>query len=602
MVITASRRAQLQEEAAVATEVIDRQAIEASGAMNVADLLAIQPGVEIVRSFAGAGVRLQGMDPDYVLILVDGERVNGRTDGVLDLSRLAVDDLERVEIVKGATSALYGAGAMGGVVNLITRDSGPRAEVRAAYGGLGTADVAATLGGGRGRGRGRLTAGVHRGDAWDLDPADAATTGSAFLQGDASARGSLELGRALRLGAGLSWLQRRSEGVDAAATGAVFDRTNLTEAASARADASWLPTPRAHLRGEASLSVYRDQYLSDQRGSGALDSYQETWDRQIQGDLQWDQRLSDPHTLTVGAELLGEHLRTPRLADEDASRIRGALFLNHDAQLWQGRLAVVPGLRLDLDSQFGAFPSPRLAARLSPTQALTLRAGAGRGYKAPDFKELYLIFENPGVGYRVEGNPGLIPERSLSLTLGIGAQPACWLKVSLGAFQHRIDDMIGIDLAPSEAGDLDRYTYVNVDAARLRGVEASVTLSPLPGGAITAGYMGLDAWDLSLQRPLEGRSPHQGSLLIRWAFEALGLVAQLRGAAFAPRPFYLPDGEGAERVTLAPAYLDLGATLTKALGRHAEIQLMGLNLLGAGDAIYLPIQPRLLRLGASFNW
>ncbi|MBX7116846.1 MAG: TonB-dependent receptor plug domain-containing protein, partial [Myxococcaceae bacterium] len=100
-VVTAARAERKLQDVVTPTEVINRAQIEAVGAQDLGELVAQHPGIEIVYTFRGAGIRLQGLDPEYVLILVDGERVNGRVGGTIDLSRFSLRDIERVEITKG---------------------------------------------------------------------------------------------------------------------------------------------------------------------------------------------------------------------------------------------------------------------------------------------------------------------------------------------------------------------------------------------------------------------------------------------------------------------------------------------------------------------
>ncbi|WP_434391277.1 TonB-dependent receptor plug domain-containing protein [Melittangium boletus] len=105
-VVTGSRSVEHVQDAPVAVEVITRRDIEASGARDVAELLSGRPGVEVMTGFAGAGLRLRGLGPEYSLLLVDGERVAGRVDGQLDLSRLSTDNIGRR---RGAGRALGAA-------------------------------------------------------------------------------------------------------------------------------------------------------------------------------------------------------------------------------------------------------------------------------------------------------------------------------------------------------------------------------------------------------------------------------------------------------------------------------------------------------------
>lgn len=123
IVVTGSRGERKLKDSTVATEVISRKKIEASGARNAAEVLETQLGIDVVPFFGGSRVRMLGLDSQYVLILIDGERIAGRLNNAVDLSRFKVQNLERIEIVKGASSALYGADAIGGVINLITREA-----------------------------------------------------------------------------------------------------------------------------------------------------------------------------------------------------------------------------------------------------------------------------------------------------------------------------------------------------------------------------------------------------------------------------------------------------------------------------------------------
>ncbi|EMY24562.1 TonB-dependent receptor plug domain protein [Leptospira interrogans serovar Australis str. 200703203] len=134
--VTGSRGERRLKDSTVATEVISRKKIEASGARNAAEVLETQLGIDVVPFFGGSRVRMLGLDSQYVLILIDGERISGRLNNAVDLSRFKVQNIERIEIVKGASSALYGADAIGGVINLITREADKKLsyEMRTTYG------------------------------------------------------------------------------------------------------------------------------------------------------------------------------------------------------------------------------------------------------------------------------------------------------------------------------------------------------------------------------------------------------------------------------------------------------------------------------------
>jgi outer membrane receptor for ferrienterochelin and colicins len=148
IVVTGRRSPERLGESAVAVEVITREQIVTSGARDAAQILANQPGIQIDSSFRGEAIQMQGLDPQHTLILVDGERLIGARDGALDLTRLFAGDIERIEIVRGPASAIYGSDAIAGVVNVITRlpRKNPAARRRGATAARATAGSRATRG------------------------------------------------------------------------------------------------------------------------------------------------------------------------------------------------------------------------------------------------------------------------------------------------------------------------------------------------------------------------------------------------------------------------------------------------------------------------
>ena len=119
VVVTATRTERKLGNVAVPVRIIHQKTIQQAGSLRLKDILQEQAGLFITNSF-GAGVQMQGLNPDYTLILIDGEPLVGRNAGVLDLNRLSVGNIRKIEIVKGPSSSLYGSEAMAGVINIIT--------------------------------------------------------------------------------------------------------------------------------------------------------------------------------------------------------------------------------------------------------------------------------------------------------------------------------------------------------------------------------------------------------------------------------------------------------------------------------------------------
>ncbi|NMO14823.1 TonB-dependent receptor [Pyxidicoccus fallax] len=600
-VVTASRSAERLGDNPVATEVITRAEILASGSRNAAELLAAHPGLEVVHSFAGATLQVQGLGSEYVLVLVDGERVAGRVAGGVDLTRLSLEDVEQVEIVKGPASALYGSDAVAGVVNLITRRAQRPlgAELRASYGSLRRLELDGT-GEARGQGWGvRLSGGLQRADAYDLEPADVGTTGSSLEGFDLSAKGDLRAGNGHVLEGSASFTRRTQRGVDLGVAGAIFDRASRDDSISARVAPSWRLGDYATLRADGAYTWFNRRYLRDQRRSSALDTVEDTRDQQARFGAQLDARPGERHALVVGAELLGEWLSSDRLDTGRGRRSRASVYAQDSWTVLEGpRLVIVPSARVDTDTQFGSAVTPRVALRLDPLRWLTLRGGYGWGYRAPGFQELLLDFENPSVGYAVRGNPDLQPERSRSVTLSAEVRPSASSLFWASAFQHSLRDMIGITL--QQGGESTLYSYVNVARASIRGGELGVR-QRLPWRlSAELAYTLTDGRSEETDRPLEGQARHRLTAQATWRHRESGVDAWVRGALVGRRPFY-PDtnGDGEVEPYDARPYVTVDARVGWRLREELQLFVLGTNLADAGNPTDLPIPPRTFQAGLS---
>lgn len=605
VVVTGSRTERPLGEAPVATEVISREQIEESGARDLAELLEERPGLYMTRSVAGAGPQLQGLPSDYTLILVDGVRVPGRISGVIDLSRFASENIERVEIVRGAGSALYGSDAIAGVINIITRKARRPVELTgsANLGPYGRMDVTGGVGTEQRDWSVRVTGGRHASDGYDLDPSNAATTQSAFEQYDVGQRSEFTASQSFKLGTTTEYVRRDRQGVDLAAGGAVFDRNNLTQTLQVGLTPE-LRFGENKLAFRSSYGAFRDEFELDQRLSGALDERQDTREHLVQLGAQLDTLLAT-HLLTLGAEGSYESLTTERLNGRRGERTRLGMYAQDEWTLTEGPLLVLlPGVRVDMDSQFGAAFTPRAALRFDPVEQVTLRASYGWGYKAPDFRELYLLFENPSAGYLVEGNTELQPERSQNLGASVEVRPHRSVWLSLQGFYNFLEDRIDTVLTPATDVGPQRFRYRNVNSAISRGMIASVSVSPLAGLKLDLGYELTDARTTgATDRRLSGLPVQRATAGLRYREPSIGFETTWRGSFVGNRPFYQDvDGDGDEEQRDAYGYASVDVRVAQRIGYGFTSYLMGENLFDAGDAEFLALQPRTFSGGVEFRY
>ncbi len=592
VVVTGTRTEHRVSDSPVDVQLITETDIRRSGARDVAELLEREGGVYVSRQ-AGRGTRIemQGLASEHVLILINGQRVIGRVNGAIDLTRLRVAQIQRIEIVKGPSSALYGSDALGGVVNIITRppETGGTVALRADDRHQG--DLFA-FAGWRGDNLGTtLTAGYSRLRAYDLSPESAGEDGVDGVSRYAS--GSLDWQATDRASLGLygAYSLDDTQRLDSGTGGARYDTIKRIEEARLQL------TPRLRLGAQTDVRLdlgyqrYFDQYLQIQQ-NGDDQTDEETLDQIGQFGVQID-HLYGQHLITVGLEHQIETLEADRL-EGDGERDRQALFLQDDLALFDGVLTLVPGLRYDRDSLFGDQWSPKLAARLDLTQDWLLRLGYGHGYRAPDFKQLLLRFENTAVGYRVDGNPNLQPERSRGLNIGTTWLPSPSTSLAVTAFHNRVDDLIELVLV--EPGPPTIYSYRNVARALLTGADVQAQWRPWPSLQLRAGYGYLDSEDRDSGQALSGRPRHRANLALY--LEQQRYALGLRGAWTGTRRFQVDVDSGGPPTAAgtAAAYTLLDARLEWRDFAPVHLATGIKNLLDEGDPRFLPIQPRTVYL------
>lgn len=587
VVATASRRLQTLGEAPVATEVVDRGRMESSGATDLAGVLAMLPGVETQGGHpVGTGVYLQGLGSERVLVLVDGEPVVGRIAGEIDLTRLPVADAERVEVVKGPQSTLYGSEAMGGVINLVTRAPEPGAPA----GGVQLS------GGSRGRRDGvahaRASAGPFdwtvRGGLRDVDlvPGQGAPLDAGTRRWDGSARLGWQAADDLRVEGG-GWLVEESQRWR---TGQLYQFADNRQW-SGRLSAAW--TRGAHQLTPSLYAAGFEHGLSRASGPDPVGGGDRESQRLAEAALRYT-GTAGALVLDGGAELRHEGTRSSRVqgGERDATSADA-----YGQGTWTaGALSLTPGVRLSHGSRWGQHWTPRLAMVWRPVPALAVRASAGTGYRAPAFKELHMEFLNDAAGYTVRGNPDLRPEGSTSVSAGAEwAGQRAYVRAS--AFRTEFRDFIETvtDTAGTTPG-LAVYRYQNVAQGRTAGVEMQ-TGAALGGLRADAGWSWLSTRDETTGRPLFGRPAHAGRLALAWARASglrLGVSASYSGRA--------PEGEAADgSLVYRDGYTRVDARASHALPRGLGVAVGVENLAGSGPGSWPGFTGRTLNLTLSWT-
>lgn len=567
LIVTASRRLQRLADAPVTTELISRREIEAARVPDISTLLTQRLGIQLEGGHpAGEGVMLQGLGSERVLVLLDGQPLVGRLSGTLDISRLPTSMVERIEVVKGSQSSLYGSEAMGGVVNIITRSSGAepwRVGLDATTGSQGRMDLSGTLAGNAGDfdvlidlGR-RMT---------EVAPGMEITQDALAERWDGLAKIGWRPSESFRMDASALLLDERQRW-----RGGQLYQFADNDQRGARVGAEW---QRGSHRVAPTLHWTEFEHLARQAAvsTPAAGSGERELQRLLEAEVLYNLGLGST-ALDFGVEAKREEISSDRVANADRTQHTVEPFFQ--ATVPVGELRLVPGARMTWSEEWGAHFTPRLATLYRPVPDVALRASVGRGYRAPSFKELYMEFLNvgPGFSYTVRGNPLLQPETSTNLTFSVEWSPGpLYLRSQL--FETRFDDFIETTLRGDSSG-VEVYTYGNISEGVTRGLEleGGFTRGPLRG---EAGYSYLFAEDRQTGDALLGRPEHSGRASLESALP-LGTRAALTGIYTGTTPVQRND----EGVVEREAYLRFDATLSGAL--PGGLQLTGgvRNLLDA---------------------
>ena len=608
VVVTGTRTPYSLADAPVEVQVIGPEDIAASGARDVAELLEREGGVYASREAGrGSSIQIQGLSSEHVLILVNGRRMIGRINGAIDLSRFHAADIERVEIVKGPSSALYGGDALGGVVNIITRrgadgDPGGVVTLRGDSEGNGDAFVRADLAGESLSAS--VSAGYSRLAGFDLDEATFAEDGVSGESSFGSLSGRWQASEGLELGFDAAYSLDDTERRDGGTGGKQYATYKQIEELRVgiqprfRFDASSLTLDMYYNR-------YADQFLQDQWRSADNTIDEETVNELLFGGGQWDvspawlNAMPGQHTLSLGVEFQLERLQADRLG-QSAERDRQSLYVQDDILLANERLHLIPGVRFDRDSQFGQQLSPKLALRYDISDRLFTRIGYGQGYRPPSFRELLLRFDNPAVGYRVEGALDLEPEKSTGFNAGLTWLAAERHSVSISAFHNDVDALIEIIQVESRPTIL--FSYRNVAHATVSGVDVQWTWQgqtwPL---RLELGYGQLWSEDEATGDDLSGRPEQRVNLAV--SLDKPRYSLGLRGTWTGERVFAVELDSGGAPISAgeAEAYALVDARASWK-GFAPLLLSVGVdNITDAGDPQYLPIQPRSYYLEVSWS-
>jgi vitamin B12 transporter len=514
-VLVTADRAPVPEAQTLATvTVLTREDIEKSQAPDLLTLLSRQAGIDVART-GGPGqastVFVRGGNSTHALVLVDGVRVNPATQGAPDFAHLPLPQIERIEIVRGPRAALWGSDAIGGVIQVFTRDPS-KAFAEGHLGSYGRVGGSAAVGYAHGESNAGVTVSYDRLEGFSATNEHYPFGSYPDKDGYRNRSASLRAGTAF--GA-----QRLSFSALATDADVEFDEGDTD--ARTRVYALQLAGPlaagwtHALVVGRSTEDLDTPVYLS--RLHSARNTLDWTVSKAIDGHNDIDAGLNFAREDGYSQEFFAGGF--------DVDRRNAAAFVS-----WRGRFGAqswAASLRHDDNSQFGGATTGNLAWGWQAAPAWRLRASLGTAFRAPDFNELYYPgFEVAPDLFMFAGNPLLDPERSQTGEAGVDWTPGARTRVGLSLFRTRVKDLIVFTGVLFNAANIDR---ADIDGAELEFATGFGALS------LHGNLNWLDARDRGTGDALLRRAPRKGALSADWRFSN-GASAGIDLSAVAARP------------------------------------------------------------------
>lgn len=621
VVVTATRTRRDLEEVTIPVTVVTGREIQHSGSVRLDDILGEQTGLQIVNNH-GSGIQVQGFASDYTLIMIDGNPVIGRTAGTLDLSRISVKNVKQIEIVKGPSSALWGSDALAGVINIITENSVEpvSAGFTTRYGGNSTLDLSGDLSLKTDHWRNKLFVNRNSSAGYSLNPNSISQTVPEFTNYTFSYNTEFEISKKLIFDSSVRYFTESQDNLSSI-TAPEGDQQILVSYAEqedfiARPRIMYKPVDRLKLELGWMTSFYKTVTDLTFKETGNSYEYSEFKQYFNMPELQATYRWTDQHHSVLGTGLVLEGLKADRYPSQP-DFTTNFVYLQH-SWIPSQVLEITGGFRFDGHSEYSSQISPKFSARYNFTDRIQLRGSIGRGFKAPEFRQLFLNFNNSTAGYSVFGsstvregierlqNEGnidqiLIPisslneikaESSWAANFGVDVDLTDRIRWRVNLFRNNVTDLIETAPIARKTNGQSVFSYFNLHDVYTQGIETELRWTVNSNIQASVGYQLLDAKRLfeeertvqdnrgeiatrtfSSYEPMFNRSKHSGN--VKFFYDnAVGWGATIRGMYRGEYGLYDSNGNGfVNSNEYEPSHMVWNMSVSKELFKDYNLQL-----------------------------
>ncbi len=506
VVVTGTRSEKTLKNVPVITQVISARMMLDLGITTVTGALQnMVSGLDVSQFGTRTSITMQGMDAKYVLFLVDGERIAGEVNGDIDYSMLNLENIERIEVIKGASSSLYGSNAIGGVINIITKKITEPFDAKfySRYSKYNELFSGGGIGVKKGIFGSRTSLNYSRTDGYDITPESPHDwTQNPYSSFSINQKFEITPTSRFSLVPYFGYYQ--------------FERGNV----SARPAHDLYQDMNAGLKGQYYLgkhsidfSYYRDRYntfnvlelLNNKKDRVSYDIIQTV---RTQGNFH----LSDKNNLIAGLEYNYENLFSVRNEGGLKGEGEAVLYVQEDLRLGE-RWNLVTGIRASHHSSYGLNAAPKISVMFKQG-FLNFRASAGTGFRSPALKELYMNFDHFGEWYII-GNTQLRPESSGYISGSVEFSKP-WNNSSVTIYRNVLSDMITDRWLPDSV-QLTRQ-YQNIASASVYGIDFISKQKICNGLWLSTGYSYVHSHDNQTGLQLYGTTKHSGNIAADYNF------------------------------------------------------------------------------------
>ena len=544
VVITGTRTENKMSNVPLPIQVISAKSIQYSGSQKLIDILQMQTGLVIANNPLGTalqgypnpfgdGIQMQGLDPAYTLILVDGEPLTGRNAGIVNLGRIAVGNIKQVEILKGPATSLYGSDALAGVINIITREP-DKNELNAQlhYGTNNT--LGTTFSGNLNKNKTsfQLFANRFSSDGYDLDRNIYGKTVDPFI--DYSINAKVIFQPDIKNKFILSGRYFRD---DQSNNYQIFTEQKPEAVGGHTIETDKSLYGRYEHTINKGINYFASIYATGYSNNAAVSLLKND---SLYEEIKIDQTLIKPELqFNIGRNIkslfvagTGYNLETVNSGRYGAKKELNSWYIFGQKQLNFNATNLILGVRFDKNSLYAAQVSPKIAIAQKIGSGLIVKGSIGTGFKAPDFRQQFLDFSNSLIGYTLIGaselGPGLrslqksgqlrentnidpylngvelSPEKSIGINMGFDYTLNSNTIFKVNLFRNDITNLIEIYNLPfTKLNNQAIYSYKNLNAVYTEGLEANVSHKFNKNLSVFAGYQYLIAKDKEVVRSIK---------------------------------------------------------------------------------------------------